>query len=93
MANFTVRVELHQAVRADYDVLHAAMEKTGFSRLIKGDSGKTYHLPWAEYTGSGSLTSVQVRDFARTAANTTGKENAILVTEALGWAWIGLSAK
>ena len=43
MANFTVRVELHQATGADYDALHAAMEQVGFSRLITGDNGQTYH--------------------------------------------------
>lgn len=93
MANFTVRVELHQAVSADYDALHAAMEQTGFSRLITGDNGQTYHLPWAEYTGSGILTSAQVRDIARVAADTTGKSNAVLVTEAVSRAWIGLSTQ
>jgi hypothetical protein len=92
MANFTVRVELHQAVGADYDALHAAMEQKGFSRLIIADNGQTYHMPWAEYNGSGNFTSAQVRDIARDAANTTGKGNAVLVTEALSWAWIGLNA-
>ena len=90
MANFTVRVELHQANYADYETLHAAMEQKGFSRFIAADNGQTYHMPWAEYNGSGSLTSVQVRDIARTAANSTGKSNAVFVTEAQTRAWIGL---
>ena len=71
-----------KAVGADYDALHAAMEQVGFSRFITGDNGHTYHMPWAEYNGSGNLTSVQVRDIARTAANTTGKGNAVLVRSA-----------
>jgi hypothetical protein len=91
MADFTVRVELHQAVGADYDVLHAAMERKGFSRLITADNGQTYHMPWAEYNGSGNLTSAQVREIARGAANTTGKTNAAFVTEARTRAWIGLA--
>lgn len=91
MANFTVRIELHQAVGSDYDSLHAAMEQVGFSRLITADDGQTYHMPWAEYNGSGNLTSTQVRDIARNAANTTGKNNAVLVTESTTRAWIGLS--
>ena len=93
MANFTVRVELHQATGADYDVLHAAMEQKGFSRFITGDNGQTYHMPWAEYNGSGNLTSVQVRDIARTAADDTGKSNAVLVTESTTRAWIGLAGR
>lgn len=90
MANFTVRVELHQATYADYELLHAAMEGQGFSRFITSDQGTTYRMPWAEYNGSGNLSSTQVRDIARTAANTTGKDNAVLVTEAQSRAWIGL---
>ena len=39
MAQFTVRIELHEAQRADYETLHAAMERRGFSRLITGDNG------------------------------------------------------
>ena len=91
MADFTVRVELHQALGTDYDALHAAMEQKGFSRLITGDNGQTFYLPWAEYNGSGNLTSAQVRDIARAAANTTGKNNAVLVSESVNRAWIGLS--
>jgi len=90
MSQFTVRVELHEAKWEDYERLHAEMEGKGFSRLIKGDNGKTYHLPWAEYDGTGNLTNSQVRDIARTAANSTGKRNAILVTEANSCSWIGL---
>ena len=60
------------------------------SRLIKADRGKTYHLPWAEYDGAGNLTNSQVRDIARAAADSTGKRNAILVTESSGRSWIGL---
>ena len=90
MAQFTVRVELHDAKWEDYERLHAEMEAKGFSRLIKADSGKTYHLPWAEYDGAGNLTISQVRDIARAAADSTGKRNAILVTESSGRSWIGL---
>ena len=82
MANFTVRVELHQANYTDYDALHTAMEAQGFSRSITADNGQTYRLPWAEYNGSGALSSAQVREIARTAAKTTGKANAVFVTEA-----------
>lgn len=92
MANFTVRVELHDAEWADYERLHAAMEQKGFSRQIISDDGKTYHMPWAEYNGTGNLTSVQVRDIAKEAADSTGKQSAVFVTEAVSRAWIGLPA-
>ncbi len=90
MAQFTVRIELHEAQWADYDTLHAAMAQQGFSRLITGDDGRTYQLPWAEYDGAGNLTSMQVLGRAQNAANTTGKKNSILVTEATNRAWSGL---
>jgi hypothetical protein len=90
MANFTVRVELHKAAWTDYDQLHAAMAQKGFSRQITSDNGRAYHMPWAEYNGTGNLTSTQVRDIARDAANSTGKHNAVFVTEALSRAWVGL---
>ncbi len=91
MANFTVRVELHKAELVDYQRLHAAMEQKGFSRQITADDGRAYHMPWAEYNGSGNLTSAQVRDIARQAADSTGKQNAVFVTEAVSRAWIGLN--
>jgi hypothetical protein len=91
MANFTVRVELHKAEWADYERLHTAMEGKGFSRQITSDDGRAYHMPWAEYNGSGNLTSAQVRDIARTAADSTGKQNAVFVTEAVSRAWVGLN--
>ena len=93
MADFTVRVELHQASNTHYQSLHAAMEQKGFSRFIVADTGRTYQMPWAEYNGSGTLTSTQVRDIAREAADTTGKSNAVFVTEAQSRAWIGLPLK
>jgi len=92
MAQFTVRVELHDAQWTDYDTLHAAMERHGFSRLITADDGRTYQLPWAEYNASGNLTSMQVLGIAQNAANTTGRKNSVLVTEAKTRAWSSLPA-
>lgn len=90
MAQFMVRVELHQAGGADYDRLHAAMEQTGFSRSITGSDGYRYQLPTAEYFASGNFTIDHVRDAACGAADTTGKRYAVLVSESIRHAWIGL---
>jgi hypothetical protein len=92
MSQFTVRVELHQGAWSDYERLHAAMEQKGFSRLIRADDGSTYRMPWAEYNGAANLSSMQVLNIAREAASSTGKENAVFVTEAASRAWIGLPA-
>ena len=90
MALFTVRVELHNAQWADYEGLHAAMERQGFSRLIASDGGQKYYMPWAEYDATASLSSMQILNIAQAAANSTGKKNAVLVTEASSRAWSGL---
>jgi hypothetical protein len=91
MSLFTVRIELHHAQWDDYETLHGAMEQQGFSRQITSDDGRTYQMPWAEYNGAANLTSAQVRDIAKAAADTTGKQSAVFVTEAVSRAWIGLT--
>jgi hypothetical protein len=91
MAKFTVRVELHGASYSDYEVLHASMERRGFSRLVTSDDGKTYHLPTAEYDKRGEFSRQQVLDSAEAAAAETGKSFAVLVTESQGRTWIGLT--
>ncbi len=45
MSNFTVRIELHDAQWGDYEALHGAMERQGFSRQITSDDGGCYHMP------------------------------------------------
>jgi len=90
MSLFTVRIELHDAQWADYEGLHSAMQRQGFSRQITADDGRQYQMPWAEYNAAAALTSMQVLNIAQVAANGTGKKNAILVTEAKSRAWAGL---
>jgi hypothetical protein len=90
MAKFTTRVELHSATYSDYETLHAAMERRGFSRQIAADDGKTYNLPTAEYNRDGNLTREQVLDSAKDAAAETGKSFAVLVTESKARTWVGL---
>jgi hypothetical protein len=91
MAQFTVRVELHNADDDDYEALHSAMKSEGFSRFIKSDDGTKYHLPPAEYVRSGELTRKQVLDSAKSAAAETGRKSSILVTESVGRSWSGLT--
>lgn len=91
MPAFTTRVELHNASYSDYETLHAAMARRGFSRLITSDDGVTYQLLTAEYDRSGNLTAQQVLDAAKAAAAETGKGYAVLVTEATRRIWYGLA--
>ena len=90
MPSFTTRVELHNATYQDYENLHTAMFRAGFSRTITADDGKVYNLPTAEYDKIADLTISQICDQAKMAANSTGKNNAVLVTQANGRMWNGL---
>lgn len=49
MTQYITRVELHDAVWSDYDKLHDAMRREGFSQAIAADDGTIYELPPAEY--------------------------------------------
>jgi hypothetical protein len=90
MASFMTRVELHGADDDDYQTLHEAMEEGGFSRTIVSSQQATYHLPPAEYYFSGETDRSTVLQKAKTAAKTTGKEFAIVVTESNGVTWYNL---
>lgn len=87
---YTTRVELHYATDDDYESLHDAMAREGFSRQITSNDGVTYHLPTAEYNYEGNRSRSQVLDAAKRAANTTGLKYAVLVTESDGRTWSGL---
>jgi hypothetical protein len=92
MAQFTTRVELHRATGEDYARLHSAMEQCGFSRTIQGADGNTYLLPTAEYERSGGdLTSDQIHNDAWRAAASVSQRFSILITEAVGITWSGLT--
>jgi hypothetical protein len=90
MTRYTTRVELHAAGNDDYETLHSAMEKQGFSRFVKNEDGKSYHLPTAEYNFDGSATRSEVLEKAKTAAEKTRRKFEILVTESNGRSWHNL---
>lgn len=90
MAQFTTRVELHNADWNDYVQLHAQMKRQGFSQTIRSDDGKVYELPPAEYDYSGSVTRADVLAKAKTAAGAVKPSYAVLVTESNGRTWSGL---
>ena len=92
MSSFTTRVELHSANYSDYETLHSAMGRQGFSRTIRGDDGVEYHLPTAEYNLIENITRAQVLEKAKVAASYTGKSSSIIVTESNGRTWSGLSS-
>lgn len=84
MATFITRIELHYAQSEDYDNLHKAMERAGFSRTIPASDGKRYHLPTAEYWTEGPLQLKTVFETAKAAAATVGRAFNIITSETTG---------
>jgi|SRR5579863_2344245 len=91
MAAFTTRVELHNATWDDYVRLHQAMRGQGFTTTITSDAGETYDLPPAEYNFEGQATLSAVVEKAKRAAASVKSSFAVLVTEAVGRSWFGLT--
>lgn len=90
MALFTTRVQLNgNPGEEDYESLHAAMKAKGFSRFVKSDDGKRYHMPHAEYTRMGDLTRSQVLQDANAATAGVWRDYQVLVTEG-SKSWYGL---
>jgi hypothetical protein len=92
MATFMIRVELHSATYPDYVQLAKALAAQNVIDTIKGDNGLWYKLPPAEYQCIANLTPEAVRQIVATAAATTGKTYAIVVTQSAGMSWSGLEA-
>jgi hypothetical protein len=88
MPDFTIRIELHGAVAADYDTLHERMERGGFRRHIDGASPDgtpgVWQLPTAEYDFTSSSTASAVRDYAKGIADTVRSGSWCLVTQVDG---------
>jgi len=92
MANYLTRIELHGGTYSDYEKLHTAMQRAGFSRTIGGDDGKRYQLPTAEYVvENSSSTLAQVQQAAKDAAGTTGKSAGIISVLWSSALWSGLT--
>jgi hypothetical protein len=91
MARFTTRVELDgNPSRQDYNNLHQAMKRAGFSRFITGGDGKNYRLPHAEYDCTSGGDIQQIRSVAHNAASSVWSSVQVLVT-AGDAAWSGLA--
>lgn len=91
MAIFCVRVELYGNPPPDvYERLHVAMAACNLTTEIQDGSGPLYHLPPAEYYGTGAVSIESVRNTAWEAANSVWNDCAVLVSEATQVAWIGL---
>lgn len=82
MANYVARIELHNASYDDYETLHSAASRRGFSRTIASDNGGTYRLPTGTYVASGTnATLQQAYDAACAAARETRKAFWVVVAD------------
>jgi len=75
---------------ADFNVLHQAMAKKGFSQIIKSSENTEYHLPRATYTIKTTSARSQVLASAKQAVAQTGRSAEILVVEYTACSWDGL---
>ena len=91
MSVFIVRIELHDAVEEEYEKLHKAMSKSGFSRTVLDTNKVEFHLPKAEYGMSTDLEPVKVMDIVTRAAQQTHKMFGILLTQAQGVTFYNLA--
>ena len=91
MANYLARVELHLAVPEDYERLHLSMQQRGYERKITGDDGVIYQLPIGTYfvSETSAVPSVAL-NAAVDAADETGKQSAVFVTDWQLARWHGL---
>lgn len=96
MRNFITRVVLHNG-EAYYEDLHMEMEAEGFLRTIRGENGKLYHLPDAEYykSAENEITEEDIRDLAMKVVinvlkNKKNLTYSILTTGHSGAAWANL---
>ncbi|WP_152658705.1 hypothetical protein [Devosia chinhatensis] len=74
----------------DYLTLYAEAERLGFTDVIVADDGRLYKMPPGEYDIVSPLNAFAVRELAQMAASATGRNNAVLVTEAGIRTWFNL---
>jgi hypothetical protein len=90
MASFTIRVELHNASRGDYETLYRHLAEYNITDTLVCESGTRHKLPTAEYNYEGAATYWQVLETIKWCAAKTARPYSILVTEASNRAWHGL---
>lgn len=92
MSRYTVRVELRDVPydHEDYQRLDALLAEEGFSRVITGDRGRSYHLPPGEYDVEAEHSKEMVCVLARSAAEKLCPRFSVLVTKVSSRVWFGL---
>lgn len=95
MANFTIRVELHEVHGTkpsgeDYQDVHLAMQRKSYFRVIKSGDDEWYLLPPAEYTVAWDVQTKAVLDEVTDIVKTVWNKYSVLVTMSDGRHWYNL---
>lgn len=91
MARYTIRIVLHDATWDEYEAMYEHLAAQGITDIITSDHGTQYKMPPAEYNYQGNATMAQVIDMAKASAAKVVRSYAVLVTEATGRSWHGLT--
>ena len=88
MANYTVRVELHEGSSGAYEQLHKLMLYAGFARAIEDHDGEWWQLPTAEYLYVTDTRSCeQICELAKAIADRVKPGAWVLVSQTTRRAW------
>lgn len=90
MAQFTIRLELHDTDRKHYDLVHQKLHSQGFTHAITDRFGTHYKMPHAEYSYEGNTTEEAVLSQIKDTISQDIKFFGILVTKSAGRASYGL---
>jgi hypothetical protein len=90
MAEFTIRVELHDADSKDYATLAANLATIRVTDVVTAGDGKRYKLPPAEYTYSGEIELNILYNAVDGKVKPVGRKYAIFITQSAGRIWSGL---
>ena len=97
MANFYVRIELHQKAKDElipagtYDKLHEAMKAAKFFLSVRGSDDSIWKLPTATYHRRDDSTVEDVRALVKTTVRPIWNRASILVIQAETSAWSTLT--
>lgn len=90
LRRFIVRIELPTHPAADYDQLYECMRSAGYARVIRGMSGRVWHLPDGVYTIVSRLPILRIREAVVRLAKQAHPRPRVFVEAGGSSAWSGL---
>lgn len=87
MPKYTTRIDLRDADKEDYERLSTAMIQEGFSLNLRSEDDSIFVLPTGTFNRESPEAIKEVFRLAEKAANSTGKKNGIVVSEAINRMW------